>query len=401
MPRYVSPGRTPSPSRSPSRTTSRDRRTYTDGVYTPSPSPSPPPPAAHSRSRSRRRASPSRSPSRSRSRPRAISSGRSRTRSVSSDSRYYSYSDDDSDSRYTRRSRSRDTVRTGATRSTKERLSSILDTSESTGKEKAANAVKTSLVMLGAIGAASLAAHKLWPKGITYGDKDDWEVEHEEKEASEKKKLKGKLREGREALEGRRRDGSGGGSGSNGSKGRGDRDPDPDRERYLRERRRERPRLPRTMNGDDGAAFWDKRARMPSRDRYDNDDDEPYYPPDPRDQRYLEGPAPGPSRRPPSQQPRYIEAAPVVIPVAPQAPPPPPAPAPPRSYADSAPLVVPSGAGRRDSEGRGPGPGRGRYYIDKDTIIVPSSGERTYVIQRDAPPGQRLRARGRDGEYYR
>lgn len=399
MPRYVSPGRTPSPSRSPSRTTSRDRRVYTDGVYTPSPSPSPPP-AAHSRSRSRRRASPSRSPSRSRSRsrPRAISSGRSRTRSVSSDSRYYSYSDDDS--RYTRRSRSRDTVRTGGTRSTKERLSSILDTSESTGKEKAANAVKTSLVMLGAIGAASLAAHKLWPKGITYGEKDDWEIEHEEKEASEKKKLKGKLREGRDAIEDERRGGGG--------KGRGDRDRDrdrdPDRERYLRERRRERPRLPHSMDGDDGAAFWDKRARIPNQRRYDDDGDDYPYPPGPRDQRYLEGPAPGPSRRPPSQQPRYIEAAPVVVAVAPQ-PPLPPAPAPPRSFADSAPLVVPSGASRRDSEGRGPGPGRGRYYIDKDTIVVPSSGERTYVIQRDAPPGQRVRARGRegdrDGEYYR
>ncbi|KAI1373060.1 hypothetical protein F4677DRAFT_236397 [Hypoxylon crocopeplum] len=34
--------------------------------------------------------------------------------------------------------------------------------------------LKTSLVFLGAIGAASLAASKLWPKGILYGEKESW-----------------------------------------------------------------------------------------------------------------------------------------------------------------------------------------------------------------------------------
>lgn len=235
--------------------------------------------------------------------------------------------------------------------------------------------------MLGAIGAAAVAAHKFWPKGVTYGDKDDWELarKKEEEEREKKKKLKGKLQEGRDALEGRRGAGSGG-SGSGGGGGDGSRDRD--RERYLRERRRERPRLPRSMDGGDGAAFWDRRARMPSQGRYvaayhDNDDD------------HNNGGYP----------PRRIEAAPVPQPL----PLPPPAPAPPRSFADSAPLVVPAGTSRRESENRGPG--RGRYYIDKDTIVVPSSGEKAYVIQRDAPPGQRLREReterDRDGAYYR
>ncbi|KAI1799158.1 hypothetical protein F4811DRAFT_545305 [Daldinia bambusicola] len=37
--------------------------------------------------------------------------------------------------------------------------------------------LKTSLVFLGAIGAASLAASKLWPKGILYGEKESWAQE--------------------------------------------------------------------------------------------------------------------------------------------------------------------------------------------------------------------------------
>ncbi|KAI1396137.1 hypothetical protein F4819DRAFT_151231 [Hypoxylon fuscum] len=40
--------------------------------------------------------------------------------------------------------------------------------------------LKTSLVFLGAIGAASYAASKYWPKGILYGDKESWA--HEVKE---------------------------------------------------------------------------------------------------------------------------------------------------------------------------------------------------------------------------
>lgn len=288
------------------------------------------------------------------------------------------------------------------------RIASALDTSDSTGKEKAANVAKTSLVMLGAIGAAAVAAHKFWPKGITYGDKDDWELEKEEEAEKKKKKLKSKLKEGRDILEGDRgrddsgrREASGSGSGNGNGNGRdgGDRrgSREPDRERYVQERRRERPRLPRSMDGDDGAEFWDRRARMPSRGRYvaaydDNDNDDGRYLRDQQQQqRYIE-PAGPPRRSSVQSQVRRVEAAPL---------PPPPAPAPPRSFADTAPLVVPSGASRRGSEVLAPG--RGRYYIDKDTIVVPSSGEKAYVIQRDAPAGQRLRERerDRDGGYYR
>ncbi|KAI0166206.1 hypothetical protein GGR57DRAFT_496480 [Xylariaceae sp. FL1272] len=46
-------------------------------------------------------------------------------------------------------------------------------------EDKADAVLKTSLVFLGAVGAATLAAHKLWPKGVIYGDKEE---EHEEKE---------------------------------------------------------------------------------------------------------------------------------------------------------------------------------------------------------------------------
>jgi len=37
--------------------------------------------------------------------------------------------------------------------------------------------VKTSLVFLGSIVAATFCAHKFWPKGVTYGDKEEWEIE--------------------------------------------------------------------------------------------------------------------------------------------------------------------------------------------------------------------------------
>lgn len=377
MPRYVSPSRerSLSPERSPSRT-SRGRRSYTDGVYTPSPSESP--------SRS-----PSRSPSQSRSRSRRRRSSRGRSaRSFSSDAYSHSYTDT-SDSLGRSRSRSRSTVRTGSrgkSRGARERLSSILDTSNSTGQEKAENVVKTSLVMLGAIGAASLAAHKFWPKGITYGDPDDWEVAHEKKKEEDKKKLKGKLKEGRDAVEGA-------GSGSGGGGGRDD----PERRRYIRDRYKQRPALPRSMDGEDGARFWERRERVVSRNSragaYAPDEEDGY---DPRERRQVE---PAPQHRrleaaPPHDERRHADAPP---PRRVEAPPPPPVPSAPRSYADSAPLVVPAGASYR--EGRDGN--RGRYYIDRDVIVVPSSSEKQYVIQRDAPPGQRLRERERDGPYYR
>ncbi|KAI0105627.1 hypothetical protein F4776DRAFT_668592 [Hypoxylon sp. NC0597] len=39
------------------------------------------------------------------------------------------------------------------------------------------NALKTSLIFLGVVGAASVAASKYWPKGIIYGEKESWAQE--------------------------------------------------------------------------------------------------------------------------------------------------------------------------------------------------------------------------------
>ncbi|KAI1773602.1 hypothetical protein F4818DRAFT_95380 [Hypoxylon cercidicola] len=52
--------------------------------------------------------------------------------------------------------------------------------SSSTQSDARKDVLKTSLVFLGAIGAASLAASKFWPKGVLYGDKESWA--HEAKE---------------------------------------------------------------------------------------------------------------------------------------------------------------------------------------------------------------------------
>lgn len=304
--------------------------------------------------------------------------------------------------------------------------------------------------MLGAIGAASIAAHKFWPKGITYGDKDDWETAAEKKEEEEKKKLKGKLKEGRDELEGKDSGGSGSSGGGGGGRGGGGRDPE--RERYIQERYRQRPRLPPSMEGEDGAQFWERRERLPARRRYvatyaadprvDNDDGGRDYlplpppPPSSRQQRIepppptnyadpgtseRDGPASASRRRriaavatsaaaaadkgPPAEEKESQYAEPPRSRIEGPAPPPP-APAPPRTFIETAPLVVPAGASRRSSSGRSASGSRApRYYIDGDTIVVPSSGERTYVIQRDAPPGQRLRQREiervDDRGYYR
>lgn len=46
---------------------------------------------------------------------------------------------------------------------------------------KTESAVKTSLIFLGAVGAATLAAQKFWPKGWVYGEKDEWETKEERK----------------------------------------------------------------------------------------------------------------------------------------------------------------------------------------------------------------------------
>ncbi|OTA94721.1 hypothetical protein M434DRAFT_10507 [Hypoxylon sp. CO27-5] len=39
------------------------------------------------------------------------------------------------------------------------------------------DALKTSLIFLGVVGAASVAASKYWPKGIIYGEKESWAQE--------------------------------------------------------------------------------------------------------------------------------------------------------------------------------------------------------------------------------
>lgn len=304
--------------------------------------------------------------------------------------------------------------------------------------------------MLGAIGAASLAAHKFWPKGITYGDKEAWEEEHEKKD-----KLKGKLKEGRDAIEG---------AGSS-------TEPDPDRRRYIEERYRRRPALPPSMDGDDGAQFWEQRERLvPRQDRgppqrylaYEphDDDDNADNPPPPTRRRIAAAAAPIPERDDQTNRAeparsraggsdagdapyrrRIAAAAPIperddqtnraeparsragggsdrgdpgegsetsrrrLIEVL-QPPPPPAAPVPPRTYIESAPapvVVVPgssSGGGSRSGGGGGGRP-QPRYYVDGDTIVVPSAGERVFVVQRDAPPGSRLRRGEGETGYYR
>lgn len=45
--------------------------------------------------------------------------------------------------------------------------------------EKPESLIKSSLVFLGSVAAATLCAHRFWPKGFTYGEKEDWEVEQE------------------------------------------------------------------------------------------------------------------------------------------------------------------------------------------------------------------------------
>src|SRR4051812_44825483 len=47
-------------------------------------------------------------------------------------------------------------------------------TSDSVKKE---SLVKTSLLFLGSVVAATFCAHKFWPRGVMYGDKEEWEIE--------------------------------------------------------------------------------------------------------------------------------------------------------------------------------------------------------------------------------
>ncbi|KAI2636221.1 hypothetical protein GGS26DRAFT_484463 [Hypomontagnella submonticulosa] len=46
-----------------------------------------------------------------------------------------------------------------------------------TGSDNGKNLLKTSMVFLGVVGAATIAASKFWPKGILYGEKESWAQE--------------------------------------------------------------------------------------------------------------------------------------------------------------------------------------------------------------------------------
>lgn len=307
--------------------------------------------------------------------------------------------------------------------------------------------------MLGAIGAATLAAHRFWPKGVTYGDKEDWE--HEDKEKSKREKVKDKAKDVKAAVTGEpRRDERGGsGSGSGGGRdderrdderrgsgggGRGGRDRDRSRERrerYLEERERYgRPNiardgiapgrmvLPAAAAGARAAYQEDRRRRR------DEDDDRPPPPPpppgprdrdrdryddyDPREwrDRYAEGAPPPLAATYPATQ-RRVERVEQYTSAGPPPPPPPPAvPNPPSSVAASysradaapAPVVISTGdRGDRVRSAAARDPPVGRYYVDRDTIVIPSRGETEFVVNRAGPPGGRLTTVEREGRIYR
>ncbi|KAI1861134.1 hypothetical protein JX265_009753 [Neoarthrinium moseri] len=122
---------------------------------------SPSPVYARSRSQSGARRRPSFSPSPARSRPR---SPRARSRRSSSGS-----------SRSP--SRSPTSRRGGKRAELREMKDKFKDKTDTT------SGMKTSLVFLGSVAAATYAAHKYWPKGITYGEKEEWEEENHIKKA--------------------------------------------------------------------------------------------------------------------------------------------------------------------------------------------------------------------------
>ncbi|ETS83414.1 hypothetical protein PFICI_05290 [Pestalotiopsis fici W106-1] len=72
-------------------------------------------------------------------------------------------------------------------RSDKSRKSQLKD--QIKDKTTTTSGLKTSLVFLGSVAAATYAAHKYWPKGVTYGDKEDWELEKEIKKEKAKKNM--------------------------------------------------------------------------------------------------------------------------------------------------------------------------------------------------------------------
>ncbi|KAB5559536.1 hypothetical protein GE09DRAFT_59790 [Coniochaeta sp. 2T2.1] len=142
--------------------------------------------------------SPSSSPSRS-PRPSVSPPPRRRSNVARIRSRRRSPSPSSSISRSTSRSRSRSRPRS-ASRSRTQRLRDKFP-DDGLSEAKSESIVKTSLVFLGAVGAATFAAHKFWPKGITYGEKEEWEC-------VEKKKVRVAIRD---AEDGERRRASRGG----------------------------------------------------------------------------------------------------------------------------------------------------------------------------------------------
>ena len=186
-----------------------------------------------------------------------------------------------------------------------------------TQDQEAAVKKKTPYVFLGTIAAASLLAHKYWPKGFPHGDKEDWELSEHALRAKHnrlaEKAEKAARRLGRAVKGDKHRSGSGdriGGGESGYRHGRGE---DggccylEEKEEYAayrdsgrgwesgRERRDSRGRS-RSRDGDRGRGRYMEPSyrRAPSRERTEIlTTSERYYPPAPK--RYLLGQGAGSS----------------------------------------------------------------------------------------------------------
>lgn len=163
--------------------------------------------------------SPPRSPVTSRPQSRSSSWSRSRSRSRSPSPRPKSRSK----SKYRNgdaRSRSRARSKGGRGRSRSSSSSRSRSSSPARSKSKSrkyysgranedkidvskSSVAKTSAVFLGSVAVATICAHKFWPKGFIYGDKEDWELRKKEKKAAEKAKKV--LKEGEQKVDDFRR----------------------------------------------------------------------------------------------------------------------------------------------------------------------------------------------------
>ncbi|KAI1073431.1 hypothetical protein F5B20DRAFT_516036 [Whalleya microplaca] len=172
--------------------------------------------------------------------------------------------------------------------------------SDRLGKDTAKDALKTSLVFLGAVGAVSLVAHKFWPKGTLYGEKESWAHEAKDKV---KRAVHRDPKDDRDYRRSRPRSAYG-----------DDRRRKPDL--YLENAHKRRPRVDveeeefgarpayrRTHSNDDGERYSDGSLSHRSRwggddgyrdDRYSRLEDERASPRDGRGQAVVERPAPRP-----------------------------------------------------------------------------------------------------------